>query len=43
MGRYRSGGTPWIVIIDKKGIVRFNGFHLSPAKAIRLIDQLRKT
>ena len=28
MRRYRSGGTPWTVVIDKKGIVRFNAFRL---------------
>ena len=29
MRAYRSGGTPWTVLIDKQGIVRFNGFRLS--------------
>ncbi len=41
MKRYRSGGTPWFVIIDKAGIVRFNGFHVRPAAALRLIRSLR--
>ena len=41
MRRYRTGGTPWTVIIDKQGIVRWNGFHLSAARATRLIDGLR--
>ncbi len=41
MGRYRSGGTPWVVIIDKQGIVRFNGFHIEPKQSTRLIDRLR--
>jgi thiol-disulfide isomerase/thioredoxin len=26
---YRAGGTPWTVIIDKQGVVQFNGFRLS--------------
>jgi thiol-disulfide isomerase/thioredoxin len=41
MGRYRTGGTPWVVIIDKQGTVRFNDFHISAAQARRLIDDLR--
>ncbi len=41
MRRYRTGGTPWVVIIDKKGTVRFNDFHITPANAQRLIEQLR--
>jgi thiol-disulfide isomerase/thioredoxin len=41
MGRYRTGGTPWVVIIDKQGTVRFNDFHISAARARRLIDDLR--
>jgi len=40
MGRYRSGGTPWVVIIDRDGIVRFNAFHVAPRKSIRLMDAL---
>ncbi len=42
MLHYGTGGTPWITVIDKKGIVRFNGF--APAKAevlVQLIDPLR--
>ena len=42
MKRYRSRGTPWFVIIDKKGVVRYNGFHLSVQGAIRFVEQLRK-
>ncbi len=41
MGRYRTRGTPWIVIIDRDGIVRFNHFHISASNAIELIDRLR--
>ena len=42
MLHYGTGGTPWITVIDKEGIVRFNGF--SPAQAeklAQLIDSLR--
>jgi len=42
MRNYRTGGTPWTIIIDKKGVVRFNGFHISQEKASALIEELRK-
>lgn len=42
MRNYRTGGTPWVVIIDKKGIVRFNDFHVSPDKAIPFMEQLKR-
>jgi len=41
MRRYRSGGTPWIVIIDKEGVVKYNAFHIRPTQATRLIQSLR--
>ena len=41
MRRYRTRGTPWAIIIDKQGTVRFNGFHITPDAAAKLIDQLR--
>lgn len=40
MTLYRSGGTPWKVIIDKKGTVVFNGFHSDPDQAIKVIRAL---
>ncbi len=40
MTLYRSGGTPWKVIIDKKGTVVFNGFHIDPDQAIKIIRTL---
>ena len=40
MTLYRSGGTPWKVIIDKKGAVVFNGFHIDPDQAIKIIRTL---
>ena len=42
MKRYRSGGTPWLVIIDKDGIVQANGFHIPATQAIALINRLRR-
>ncbi|MEE8153963.1 MAG: TlpA disulfide reductase family protein [Phycisphaerales bacterium] len=41
MRRYRTGGTPWAIIIDKQGKVRFNGFHIASDDAAELIDELR--
>lgn len=41
MRNYNTGGTPWTIVIDKKGIVRFNGFHLPTGELIMLIDDLR--
>jgi len=40
MNRYRSGGTPWTVIIGSDGVVKFNGFHITPRRAFTLIDTL---
>lgn len=40
MRRYRAGGTPWAVIIDRDGFVQFNGFSIQPDQAISLINRL---
>ena len=40
MRRYRSRGTPWTVVIDREGLVRFNNYHLDTDAGIRLIDSL---
>ena len=40
MRRYRTGGTPWTVLIDRKGVVRFNDFHISPEGGESAINQL---
>ena len=40
MMRYRSGGTPWTIIIDQDGIVQFNDFGIESEQAIKLIDRL---
>ena len=42
MQKYRTRGTPWVVLIDKTGQVQYNGFHLDPDKAASAIDQLKK-
>ena len=40
MRRYRAGGTPWTVVIDKKGVVQFNGFRLTPEQGKELLTML---
>jgi len=42
MADYRTGGTPWTIIIDRKGIVRYNDFHISAKEGSQLIDKLIK-
>ena len=40
MKKYRSGGTPWTVLIDPKGKVVYNHFHIEPPQATAIINQL---
>ncbi len=40
MSRYRTGGTPWTIIIDPNGIVRYNDFHIEADNATRLIGHI---
>lgn len=45
MMRYGTGGTPWTIVIDKHGVVRFSAF--SPGadtygEFTRFVDELRK-
>jgi len=42
MARYRTGGTPWTIVIDREGVVRFNNFHIKPEAAFELMDRLKK-
>ncbi len=42
MKNYKTGGTPWVIIIDKKGIVRFNAFGADTEYLVALIDMLKK-
>jgi thiol-disulfide isomerase/thioredoxin len=41
MKAYQTRGTPWTVIIDKKGVIRYGGFHITPADAAKLIEKLK--
>ncbi len=38
MRQYRSGGTPWVVIIDPTGVVVYNDFHVDPDRFIAFLD-----
>ena len=40
MKDYRSGGTPWHIIIDKQGKIVFCGFHVDPDKALELLKKI---
>ena len=42
MQRYRTGGTPWTIIIDDAGIVRYNDFRADAYQMTDLINQLRQ-
>ena len=40
MSKYRSGGTPWTIIIDSSGKVVYNDFHIKVPQAVALIEQM---
>ena len=42
MKRYRTGGAPWTIMIDREGVVRFQGFVIDPAQDIATIDRLKR-
>jgi thiol-disulfide isomerase/thioredoxin len=42
MKSYRTRGTPWMIVIDREGKVRFSDFHIQTDQAIGLIDKLKK-
>lgn len=37
MSAYKTGGTPWVVIIDPQGTVVFNDFHIDIDKLIQFL------
>jgi len=41
MRAYKTRGTPWTMIIDKKGVIRYSSFRLTPDGAARLIEKLK--
>ena len=40
MKHYRSGGTPWTVIIDASGQVVYNAYHIKVNQAVALLSRL---
>ncbi len=40
MYHYRTGGTPWFILIDENDKVIFNDFHLNTEKAIEYLKSL---
>ncbi len=42
MRNYKTGGTPWVIIINKEGKVVFNNFHIDANQAIKVIEQISK-
>jgi len=40
MRNYRTGGTPWFILIDQNDTVIFNDFHLNTEKAIEYIQEV---
>ena len=42
MANYRSGGTPWTIVMDRNGVVRYDDFHITPDRGQSLIEKLRK-
>ena len=43
MRKYRTGGTPWLILINPQGRVVYNGFHADKTKLIAYVnDQLDK-
>lgn len=41
MKKYKTGGTPWFIIIDQDNKVIFNDFHLNEDKFISAIKNLK--
>ncbi len=41
MERYRIAGTPWFILIDGQGTVRYNGARSDPEELSRLIAELQ--
>ena len=37
MRDYRTGGTPWIVLVDPTGQVAFNDYHIDADKLIEYV------
>lgn len=40
MKNYRTGGTPWLIIIDKNDNIDFKDFHLNENAAIEFLKSM---
>jgi len=38
MQGYRTGGTPWLILINPEGVVEYNGFHVDRNKLIEYVE-----
>jgi thiol-disulfide isomerase/thioredoxin len=43
MQRYRTGGTPWTIVIDSVGTVSYNDFHVEANEMTDRINLLRRS
>ncbi len=39
MRHYKTGGTPWVIILNSSHEVTFNNFHIDEDQAIELITE----
>ncbi|MEM9399916.1 MAG: TlpA disulfide reductase family protein [Verrucomicrobiota bacterium] len=42
MRNYKTGGTPWTLLIDREGVIRYSDFHISPQQGSDLINKFKK-
>ncbi len=40
MIKYRTGGTPWFIFMDREGTVVYNEFHIPVEEGIELINDI---
>jgi len=38
MQGYRTGGTPWLILIDPEGVVVYNNFHVKTESLIEYVE-----
>ena len=41
MFNYRTGGTPWFILIDQQGTVIFNDYHLNTENTIEYLKTIQ--
>ncbi len=39
MQAYRTGGTPWLILVNPEGVVVYNNFHVDRNKLIEYVEQ----